>query len=257
MAHLAFHPFICRSDNYGLLLHDHKSGATAAIDAPDAAEVERQLASLGWRLTHIFTTHHHGDHVEGNAVLKQEFACTIIGPAAEAGRIPGIDRKVTGGDSFTWAGCKVQVMDCPGHTKGHIAYLMASEEAVFAGDTLFSVGCGRVFEGTMDEMYRSVSQFKSLSPSTRLYCGHEYTQSNVRFALSVEASNAALQQRAAEVDRLRAAGRMTCPSTIGEELRVNPFLRTDSAEIRQNLGLEQASDAEVFAELRRRKDGFR
>jgi len=257
MAHLAFHPFICRSDNYGLLLHDHKSGATAAIDAPDAAEIERQLAGLGWRLTHIFTTHHHGDHVEGNAVLKREFACSIIGPAAEAGRIPGIDRKVAGGDSFTWAGCEVQVMDCPGHTKGHIAYLMASEEAVFAGDTLFSVGCGRVFEGTMDEMHHSVSQFRLLSPTTRLYCGHEYTQSNVRFALSVEASNAALQERAAEVDRLRAAGRMTCPSTIGEELRVNPFLRTDSAEIRQNLGLEQASDAEVFAELRRRKDGFR
>lgn len=257
MAHLAFHPFICRSDNYGLLLHDDKSGDTASIDAPDAAEIERHLARLGWRLTHIFTTHHHGDHVEGNTVLKQNSACKIIGPAAEAGRIPGLDRQVAGGDSFIWAGREVQVLDCPGHTKGHIAYLMPSEDAVFAGDTLFSVGCGRVFEGTMDEMYRSVSQFKSLSPSNRLYCGHEYTQSNVRFALSVEPGNTALQERAEEVGRLRAAGKMTCPSTIGEELRVNPFLRTDSAEIRKNLGLEQASDAEVFAELRCRKDGFR
>lgn len=257
MAHLAFHTFICRSDNYGLLLHDYKSGATAAIDAPDAAEIERQLSSRGWQLTHIFTTHHHGDHVEGNTALKQHYGCTVIGPAAEADRIPGLDTKVAGGDSFTWAGREVRVMDCPGHTKGHVAYDMPSEEAVFAGDTLFSLGCGRVFEGTMDEMWRSVSQFKSLRPSTRLYCGHEYTQSNARFALSVEPLNQALQQRAAEVDRLRAEGKMTCPSAIAEELSTNPFLRTDSVEIRKNLGLEQASDAEVFAELRRRKDAFR
>jgi hydroxyacylglutathione hydrolase len=257
MTQLAYHLFTCRSDNYGLLLHDHKSGATASIDAPDAAEIERQLTSLGWRLTHILTTHHHGDHVDGNSALKQHFGCTIIGPAAEADRIPGIDRQVSGGNAFTWAGREVQVLDCPGHTKGHIAYHMPSEEAVFAADTLFSLGCGRVFEGTMEEMYRSVTQFKSLAPSTRLYCGHEYTQSNARFALSVEPGNAALQQRVAEVDRLRAQGERTCPTTIGDELRTNPFLRTNSAEIRKNLGLEQASDAAVFAELRRRKDGFR
>jgi hydroxyacylglutathione hydrolase len=257
MAHLAFHPFICRSDNYGLLLHDEGSGATAAVDAPDAAEIERQLGELGWQLTHLFTTHHHGDHVEGNAALKQRFGCRIIGPAAEAASIPGIDTQVRGGDIFTFAGREVRVLDCPGHTRGHIAFHMPSEEAVFAGDTLFSLGCGRVFEGTMDEMYRSVSQFGSLDPTTRLYCGHEYTQSNGRFALSVEPGNAALVARAAEVDRLRAAGRMTCPSTIGEELRTNPFLRTGSAEIRRNLGLAAAGDAAVFAELRRRKDGFR
>jgi hydroxyacylglutathione hydrolase len=257
MTHLAFHQFICRSDNYGLLLHDDKSGLTATIDAPDAAEIERQLASLGWRLTHIFNTHHHGDHVEGNLALKQHFGCTVIGPAAEAGGIPGLDTQVAGGDTFSWAGRDVRVMDCPGHTKGHIAFHMPSEDAIFAGDTLFSLGCGRVFEGTLGEMYRSVSQFKTLPPSTRLYCGHEYTQSNARFALSVEPGNPELQQRAAEVDRLRTEGRMTCPSTIGDELRTNPFLRTGSAEIRNNIGLGQADDAEVFAELRRRKDAFR
>jgi hydroxyacylglutathione hydrolase len=257
MIHLAFHQFICRSDNYGLLLHDDKSGLTATVDAPDAVEIERQLAGLGWRLTHIFTTHHHADHVEGNLALKQHFGCTIVGPAGEAGSIPGIDTQVAGGDTFTWAGRDVRVMDCPGHTKGHIAFHMPSEAAVLAGDTLFSLGCGRVFEGTMQEMYLSVSQFKTLHPSTRLYCGHEYTQSNARFAMSVEPRNAALQQRAAEVDRLRAQGKMTCPSTIAEELRTNPFLRTGSPEIRSNLGLQQADDAEVFAELRRRKDGFR
>ena len=257
MAHLTFHLFICRSDNYGLLVHDPQSGATAAIDAPDAGEIERQLRGHGWQLTHLFTTHRHGDHVEGNIALQQTFGCRITGPAAEADDIPGIDATVRGGDSFSFAGHEVRVLDCPGHTRGHIAFHMPEEEAVFAGDTLFSLGCGRVFEGTMEEMYRSVSQFKSLPPSTRLYCGHEYTQSNARFALSVEPGNAALQVRAAEVDRLRAQGALTCPSTIGEELRTNPFLRTESPEIRKNLGLERASDAEVFAELRRRKDGFK
>jgi hydroxyacylglutathione hydrolase len=129
MPHLAFHPFICRSDNYGLLVHDHKSGATASVDAPDAAAIEQQLSGLGWRLTHIFTTHHHGDHVEGNLALKQKFGCTIIGPRAEADRIPGIDTQVAGGDSFSWAGQEVRVMDCPGHTKGHIAFHMPAEDA--------------------------------------------------------------------------------------------------------------------------------
>jgi hydroxyacylglutathione hydrolase len=257
MTRLAFHQFICRSDNYGLLLHDAESGLTATVDAPDAGEIQRQLSGLGWRLTHIFNTHRHADHVEGNLELKQRFNCTVIGPAAEAGSIPGLDTQVAGGDTFTWAGRDVRVMDCPGHTKGHIAFHMPSEEAVFAGDTLFSLGCGRVFEGTMQEMFLSVRQFKTLPPPTLLYCGHEYTQSNARFALSVEPGNPALRQRAAEVDRLRAEGRMTCPSTIADELRTNPFLRTDSSEIRNNIGLGQADDAEVFAELRRRKDGFR
>lgn len=257
MAHLEIHQFICHSDNYGVLLHDDKSGATAALDAPDAAEITRQLEGRGWRLTHILTTHRHGDHVEGNAELKQRFGCTITGPRGEAAEIPGLDVAVAGGSRFVWAGREIQVFDCPGHTRGHIAYHIPSEAALFAGDTLFSLGCGRVFEGTMAEMYRSVNQFAALPPETRLYCGHEYTQSNARFALSVEPGNAALQARAAEVDRLRAAGQMTCPSTIGAELAANPFLRPQSAGIRRALGLESASDAEVFGELRRRKDSFR
>lgn len=257
MSDLAFHQFICRSDNYGLLLHDHKTGATVSIDAPDAAEIERQLDARGWRLTHIFTTHHHGDHVEGNLALQKRFGCNIIGPRREAAKIPGIDREVSGGDRFTWEGREVQVMDCPGHTLGHVAYYMPSEEAVFAGDTLFSLGCGRVFEGSMEQMHASVSQFAALPPQTHLYCGHEYTQSNARFALAVEPGNAALVRRCAEVDRLRAAGEMTCPTTIGAELAANPFLRTGSAEIRKILGMEAASDAQVFAELRERKNSFR
>ena len=257
MSQLAFHVFICRTDNYGVLIHDHKTGSTATIDAPDATEIKRQLGQLGWRLTHIFTTHHHADHVDGNITLKEHFGCTIIGPARESGKIPGLDMEVSGGEIFTWAERQVRVLDCPGHTLGHIAYHIPSEEAVFAGDTLFSLGCGRVFEGTMEEMYRSVSQFKMLPPSTRIYFGHEYTLANARFALSVEPGNAALQERASEVDRMRASGKMTCPSTIEEELRTNPFLRTGSPEIRKNLRLESQGDAEVFAQLRRGKDTFR
>lgn len=257
MSHLEMHQFMCAADNYGLLVHDHKTGSTAAIDAPDANEIEKQLTKRGWQLTHIFTTHHHGDHVEGNLALKEQFGCTIIGPRSEADRIPGIGIQVSGGDSFKWAGREVRVFDCPGHTKGHIAYHIASEYSLFAGDTLFSLGCGRVFEGSMDEMYHSVNQFKTLSPSTYVYCGHEYTEANARFALSVEPGNRMLQQRVTEVAALRKEGRMTCPSSIGDELKANPFLRTDSPEIRRNLKLETATDAEVFAELRKRKDSFR
>jgi hydroxyacylglutathione hydrolase len=257
MSHLEMHQFICKSDNYGLLVHDHQSGATAAVDAPDAAAIERELKKRGWQLTHIFTTHHHADHVEGNLALKEQFGCTIIGPAGEADRIPGIRKQVKGGDTFQWAGREVRVFACPGHTKGHIAYHIASEFSLFAADTLFSMGCGRVFEGTMDEMYHSVNQFRTLSPSTYVYCGHEYTEANGRFAMSVEPANRDLQKRVAEVAQLRKEGKMTCPSTLGGELKTNPFLRCDSAEIRRNLKMEAATDAEVFGALRRAKDNFK
>ncbi len=257
MTDLTFHQFICRSDNYGLLLHDHKSGATAAIDAPDAAEIERQLDARGWNLTDIFTTHHHGDHVEGNLALHERYGCSITGPRSEASKIPGITRQVTGGDSFNWQGREVRVLDCPGHTLGHVAYHIPVEAAVFAGDTLFSLGCGRVFEGSMEQMYNSVSQLGALPPATKLYCGHEYTQSNARFALAIEPHNPTLVRRAAEVDSLRAEGRMTCPSTIAAEREANPFLRTGSVAIRKRLGMEDATDVQVFAELRERKNSFR
>ena len=257
MAHLEMHQFICRADNYGLLIHDHKTGATISLDAPDSAAIEAQLKKRGWQLTHILTTHYHADHVEGNEALLSQFGCVIIGPKAEAERIPGIRTQICGGETFTWAGRDIKVFDCPGHTFGHIAYHIPSEYALFAGDTLFSLGCGRVFEGTMEDMYRSVSQFKSLSPSTYVYCGHEYTEANARFALSVEPMNRMLQQRAAVVMALRQEGKMTCPTTIGDELKTNPFLRTDSVEIRRGLKMEQENDAAVFGELRRRKDSFR
>jgi hydroxyacylglutathione hydrolase len=256
MSHIDMRQFMCLSDNYGVIIHDPKTGATASIDAPDADAVESELKKFGRQLTHIFTTHHHADHVDGNLRLKELFGCKIIGPKGEANKIPGIDIAVGGREKFTWAGREVKVYDCPGHTAGHIAYQIASEYSLFVGDTVFAMGCGRVLEGTMDEMWNSVNQFRTLSPNTYVYCGHEYTEANCRFALSVEPGNRALQQRANIVASQQAKGEMTCPTTIGDELKTNPFMRCDSAEIRRHLKLEDASDAEVFAELRERKNKF-
>jgi hydroxyacylglutathione hydrolase len=257
MANLELHQFICRSDNYGVLVHDSRSGTTLSIDAPDAAPISDYLKKRSWQLTHILTTHHHEDHVAANLELKEHFGCTIIGPEKERDKIPGIDKAVKGGDVFDIAQRKMRVFDCPGHTAGHVAYHFIDDFLLFAADTLFAMGCGRVFEGTMEEMFQSVNQFRTLQPMTSVYCGHEYTEANAKFALSVEPGNKALQIRAAAVSALRAQGKMTCPTTIGEELKTNPYMRCDSPEIRKVLGMEQATDAEVFAELRTRKNNFK
>ena len=257
MAHLTVHQFICRDDNYGVLVHDHPTGTTIAIDAPDAGAIITQLKKRGWQLTHILTTHHHSDHVDGNLELKEAFGCRIIGPELEKDKIPGIGKTVRGGDVFKIAQRNMRVYACPGHTAGHIAYHFEDDYLLFAADTLFAMGCGRVLEGTMDEMYRSVNQFRDLQPMTSVYCGHEYTEANAKFALSVEPGNRALQMQSVEVKNLRAAGKMTCPTTIGDELKTNPYLRCNSPEIRKNLGMETATDAEVFAELRTRKNNFK
>jgi len=257
MTSLEIHQFICRQDNYGVLVHDPDSRATASIDAPEAAAIERGLDKKGWRLTHILTTHHHGDHVEGNLALKQKYGCTIIGPARESQPIPGIDQKVSGGDVFTFSAREVRVIDTPGHTGGHISLHFAEDSTAFVGDTLFALGCGRVIEGTMDMMWESLDKLRKLPPNTAVYVGHEYTEANARFALTIEPSNRALQQRADRVFAERAKGEMTLPTTIEEELKTNPFLRPDSAEIRMRLKMQGKSDAEIFAEIRRRKDNFK
>ncbi len=256
MSRLSIHQFPCRSDNYGVIIHDPRSGRTASIDAPEANAVEQELKKLGHKLTHILTTHHHDDHVAGNLHLKELYGCKIIGPKGEAGKIPGIDLAVAGGDTFEWAGHDIQVYDCPGHTKGHIAFYVSAENWLFVGDTVFAMGCGRVIEGTLAQMWHSVNQFRTLPPSTMVYCGHEYTEANGRFALSVEPGNDRLQQRAKQVAGQRSRGEMTCPTSIADELNTNPFMRCDSPEIRKNLGLVNAGDADVFAELRTRKNNF-
>ena len=254
MPNLDIHQFFCRSDNYGVLIHDPASGDTATIDAPDAAPIERALAGEGWRLSHILITHHHHDHVAGVEALKAKWGCKVVGNAADAKRLPELDATVSPGDTFDFAGHQAHIIDTPGHSVGHIAWHFADDGVLFAGDTLFAMGCGRVFEGTFEQMWSSLAQLKALPPETTVYCGHEYTQANARFALTVDPDNTALVERARKVDDLRSRGAPTLPTTIELERQTNPFLRVDDPAIRRRLKLEDASDSEVFAEIRRRKD---
>lgn len=254
MAKLEISQFDCLKDNFGVLIRDSGSGATATIDVPEAPAVRRALAATGWRLSHILATHHHADHTAGNLEIKAETGCTVIGPRAEAARIPGIDKQVGEGDRFKLGGFEVRVLDTPGHTAGHIAYWIPDAKVAFVGDTLFAIGCGRVIEGTMEMMWRSLAKLKALPGDTMIYCGHEYTLANAKFALTIEPENTALVARTKEVERLRAAGKPTLPTRLDAELATNPFLRTDSPAIRKRLGLEAAKDWEVFAEIRERKN---
>lgn len=225
------------SDNYIYLLHDKDTGETAVVDAAVPEPVLAELDKRGWTLTRIFNTHHHPDHVGANLALKEKTGCHITGPKAEQQRIPGIDKAVGEGDIVTLGNSQARVFDVPGHTSGHIAYWFEADDALFCGDTLFAMGCGRLFEGTPAQMYDSLNKFKELPDATAVYCAHEYTQSNGRFALTVEPDNQALISRMAEVDEKRAKGLPTVPSNIGEEKATNPFMRAASAaqlgEIRQ------------------------
>ena len=253
---LMIEQFMCRSDNFGVLLHDPASGQTALIDAPEEAPILAAVERTGWTPTAIFTTHHHGDHVEANLALKQRFRLRIIGPEAEAAKIPGIDETVEDGSRFDFAGRMVHVIETPGHTAGHVCYHLPEEGVAFTGDTLFAMGCGRLFERPAAAMFQSLKKLAVLPGETAVHCGHEYTLSNARFALSVDPDNEALRERAAEVERKRAAGQPTLPTTIAAELATNPFLRAGDASIHRHLGMEAAGEVEVFAELRRRKDNF-
>jgi hydroxyacylglutathione hydrolase len=256
MAGLQIHQFLCRQDNFGVLIHDPEAGLTAAIDAPETEPIRRALAEKGWRLTHILTTHHHGDHTAGHAALKAETGCHIVGPAKEAASIPGIDDQVGEGDSLSFGTQTVRVIETPGHTLGHVTYHLPDARVAFVGDTLFSLGCGRLLEGSAEMMWSSLQKLMALPPETSIYCGHEYTKSNAAFALTIEPGNAALQKRAREVDELRTAGQVTLPVTLADELAQNPFLRPDSLEIQERLGMVGQSLATIFAEIRRRKDRF-
>lgn len=248
--------FMCRTDNFGALVHDPASGDTVLIDAPEAVPILAAIERTGWTPRAIFTTHHHADHVEANLLLKQRYGLEIIGPAGEAAKIPGIDKKVKGGDTVVFGGRKVSVIDTPGHTAGHITFHFKDDHVAFAGDTLFAIGCGRLLECKPPVMYESLKKLAALPGETQIYCGHEYTQANAKFALTVDPTNSALKERAKKIDALRAEGEATLPTTIAEELATNPFLRWHDPAIRKNLGMEKASDAEVFAEVRKRKDVF-
>jgi hydroxyacylglutathione hydrolase len=256
MSKLQIHQFPARSDNYGVLVHDPETGATASIDAPDAEAVLAALHEKGWELTHILTTHHHHDHTAGNAVLKRMTGCTIVGPAKEARGIPGIDVQVNEGDTVSVGNIKGKVIETPGHTSGHVSYYFADDAAVFVGDTLFSLGCGKLLEGDAKTMWASLAKLASLPPKTALYCGHEYTANNARFALTVEPENDALKTRAKEVEALAAKAEPALPTTIARELATNPFLRPSSPAIQKRLGMEGRPLAEIFGETRKRKDKF-
>jgi hydroxyacylglutathione hydrolase len=254
MAKLEIHQFPCLSDNYGVLVHEADTGVTASIDVPEADKVRVALKEKGWKLTHILTTHHHNDHTAGNLEIKAETGCVIIGPRAEAAKIPGIDTQVGQGDRFKLGSFEVEVLDTPGHTAGHISYVVPAAGVAFVGDTLFAMGCGRVIEGNPEMMWASLQKIAKLPAETRLYCGHEYTVANAKFALTIEPDNTALQRRLEEVVRLRADGKPTLPTVLADELATNPFLRAPNAAIRRRLGMEKAADWQVFGEVRERKN---
>jgi hydroxyacylglutathione hydrolase len=256
MAQLRIEQIPVLSDNYVYLVHEPRAGVTGVVDPAVAGPVLARLGACGWKLDWILSTHHHADHTGGNLELKQATGCQIAGPKADAPRIPGIDLGLVEGDRFRLGDAEAVVYETPGHTSGHISYWFAQARALFCADTLFSLGCGRLLEGTQELMWRSLSKFAPLPDDALVYCAHEYTQSNARFALSVDPENPALQARAAEVERLRAAGQPTVPSTLGDERAANPFLRPHDPAIRRRLGLKDADDVAVFAELRRRKDSF-
>lgn len=242
----------CLSDNYAYLV---RSGdVCAVVDPSEPAPVKAALARRGWKLTHILNTHHHLDHTGGNLALKAETGAVVVGPGKDAARIPGIDVGVDEASGWEFDGRKVQVLEVPAHTRGAIAFVIDGN--AFTGDTLFTLGCGRLFEGDAAMMWASLSKLMRLPGETLIWCGHEYTQSNGRFALSIEPGNQALQARMKDVDAARAAGRPTVPATLALEKQTNPFLRPGSAEIRKSLHMENADTVAVFGEIRERKNNF-
>lgn len=253
---LQVHQFPCLNDNYGFLIHEPEAGLTATIDTPEVGPINAALAEKGWQLTHILNTHHHFDHAGGNEALKKQWGCTVVGAEIDAERIPGIDVKVRDGESFPFGASVAEVLEVPGHTSGHIAYYFAEDGKAFVGDTLFALGCGRLFEGSPQQMWTSLQKLMALPDDTEVYCAHEYTQANAAFALTVEPQNEALQARAEEIAQLRAAGQPTVPTTIALEKATNPFLRPASETLQSTLGLQGATLVDVFAETRKRKDHF-
>jgi hydroxyacylglutathione hydrolase len=250
------HLFPCLKDNYGVLLHDKATGATAAIDVPDAQPVEAALKKKGWRLTDILVTHHHADHTQGIPALKQHHGCRVVAPRAEANRIPFVDETVGEGDTVMVGDLMARVIETPGHTAGHISYWVRAAKLAFVGDTLFSIGCGRVIEGDAQMMWNSLMKLRELPDDAQVFCGHEYTRSNIKFALTIEKDNPALAQRASEVDQLLNKGQPSLPMTMGVEKAANPFLRADLPAVAQAVGLAGAPAWKVFAEIRGRKDRF-
>lgn len=251
---LKVHQFPCLSDNYGYLVHDPESGETVCIDTPDADAYLREAAVKGWQITQIWNTHWHPDHAGGNEAIKAATGCTIVAPAAEAGKIAGIDRPVSQGDRVALGNWQAQVIDVGGHTMGHVAYYVPKADMAFVGDSVFALGCGRMFEGSPPQFWDSLKRIKALPESTMLYCAHEYTASNAKFAIHADPANAELRAYVDEIHSARAKELPTVPSKLERELKTNPFLRADDPELQSRWGGGDA--VATFKALREAKDSF-
>lgn len=244
----------CLTDNYAFLLHDEATGTTALVDAPEAGPVRAALDARGWRLSDILLTHHHPDHVDGVAELRE--GARVVGAAADAHRLPPLDLAVKPGQPLSVCGEEVQAIDVPGHTVGHLAFFLPRSGTLFSADSLMALGCGRLFEGTAAQMWESLRRLRALPAGTVVCSGHEYAEGNARFALSIDGGNEALRARAARIRDLRARGEPTVPSTLAEEAATNPFLRADDPGLKAAMGMADRPDAEVFAAIRKAKDAF-
>lgn len=256
MSSLQFYQFFCREDNFGVLVYDPASGRCVSIDAPDEAVILKALELKGWTLTDIFVTHWHMDHVVAIPGLKEKYDCHVVGPKMEADKIEGLDRSLVEGDELSFGGEKVRVIATPGHTLGMVNYYFEESGVVFTGDTLFALGCGRLFEGDGPMMWESMQKLAALPGDTQVYCGHEYTLANGKFAMDVDPENEVLAKRMKGLVALREVDKPTLPTTIGEELATNPFMRPGDKAMRAHLGMASASDSAVFTEIRTRKDKF-
>lgn len=249
--------FSCLKDNFGVLIHHPESGSTVAIDVPEAAPYLEVLKETGWKLTDILITHHHWDHVGGLAELSEKTEAKVTGPERARQHLTGLHKFVEDGDDILVGPIAVKAIGTPGHTLDHISWWFQEAGIAHTGDTLFALGCGRVFEGDAEMMWASLSHLaNTLPPETTIYCGHEYTLANAKFALTIDPNNQALQERTKRIEALREVGRPTLPTSMAAELSTNPFLRVRDSEIQKNLNMVDADPADIFAEIRRRKDNF-
>ncbi|MEM9670518.1 MAG: hydroxyacylglutathione hydrolase [Pseudomonadota bacterium] len=252
---LQIHQFPCLSDNYGFLVHDPDSRETLCIDTPDGEVYLQEAKKKGWEITQIWNTHWHPDHTGGNLAIKQATNCKVIGPVGEVEKIPGIDETVSGGDTVSIGTKRADVLDVPGHTIGHIAFYFADDEIAFVGDSVFALGCGRIFEGTPEMMWNSMLRIRELPETTTLYCAHEYTLGNAKFAITIDPENKMLMDYVDEINDKRHRNEFTVPMSLARELETNPFLRADVPNLQAAMG--HAGDAvATFTEIRSRKDNF-
>ena len=243
-------------DNYMYLAHEPESGATAVVDPADARTALDAAKRKGWTITHILNTHHHGDHTAGNQAVQEATDAPIVGPQYDAGRIPGIQAELMEDDTYSVGNATAKVFHTPGHTSGHIVYWFEDANVLFSGDTLFALGCGRLFEGTAAQMWDSLQKLRDLPDTTRIYCGHEYTRTNARCALTVDPNNQKLMEYARIIDSLRDADQPTIPAQMGMERETNPFLRADDPALAQAMGMAGADPVEVFAAVREKRNQF-